>query len=175
MEGERIGKYCWRLERINSKNSNEEPRSRIVGFPSGPIFDVRWLQVPMDDVLFVRGFHSLGDLNEQRDGLIDGDRSLRYTLRQGLTFDQLHDDELLPVVLLQSIERGDVRVIELRKEPGFSLEAIQAFFVSCELLGKDFDRNVTSEFGVACSIDFSHSTRTNSLDDFVLTELGASG
>ena len=73
------------------------------------------------------------------------------------------------------MQRGDVRVIELRKEPGLSLESVQAFFVSCELLRKDFDGDVTSEFGIAGSIDLSHTTRTNSLDDFVLAESGSGG
>ncbi len=78
-------------------------------------------------------------------------------------------------MLLQPVQGGDVRVIELRKEPGFSLEPIQAFFGARKLLGKDFDCDVASEFGVAGSVDFSHSTRTNSLDDFVLAEFGTGG
>ena len=58
-------------------------------------------------------------------------------------------------MLLQSIQRGDVRVVELCQEPGFALEAIQALFVSCEHLGKDFDGNIPAELGVARSINLS--------------------
>jgi len=32
-------------------------------------------------------------------------------------------------VILKPVQRGDVRVIELRKESGFPLEAIQTFLV----------------------------------------------
>jgi hypothetical protein len=46
-------------------------------------------------------------------------------------------------------------VVELCEQSRFSLEAIRAFFVSCELLGEDFDGNVSSEFRVFGSIDLS--------------------
>ncbi len=78
-------------------------------------------------------------------------------------------------MLFETIERGDVRVIDLGEESGFSMESFEALFVSCELLGKDFDGDVTSEFGIACSVDFSHAASTDSLDDFVLAEFVAGG
>ena len=75
--------------------------------------------------------------------------------------------------LLEPMQRGDVRVIELRQETGLALEAIQAFSVLCKLFRKDFDGNVSSKFGVTGSINLSHPARTNGLYDFVLAELGA--
>ena len=60
-------------------------------------------------------------------------------------------------------------------KPVTLLPLTSCVFVSCKLLGKDFDGNVASEFGIAGSIDFSHSTCTDSLDDFVLAEFGAWG
>jgi hypothetical protein len=41
-------------------------------------------------------------------------------------------------MLFESIERGDVRVIELGQESGFASESIQTFFVLGELFGKGF-------------------------------------
>ena len=127
----------------------------------------------MNDRFLMSGFEALGNLDEQRDSFIDRNWTARNPFREGLPLHQFHDNELLPVMLLQSVQDGDVRVIELREETGFSLEAVQAFFVSCKLLGKDFNGNVTSEFGIPGSVDLSHTTCTNSLDDFVLSELGA--
>ena len=89
---------------------------------------------------------AFGDLDEERDRFVDRNWTLRNPLRQGLAFHQFHDDELLPIVLFETIERGDVRVIDLGKKPGLTLEPIQAFFVSGELLGKNFDGDVASEF-----------------------------
>src|SRR3990172_2547731 len=50
------------------------------------------------------------------------------------------------------MERCDIRVVELREKPRFPLESLHAFFVSSELLGKNFDGNVTPELGVASSV-----------------------
>ncbi|GMR22201.1 MAG: hypothetical protein BMS9Abin37_0534 [Acidobacteriota bacterium] len=83
--------------------------------------------------------------------------------------DRISIEKLPAVMLLQPIERRDVRVIELRKKPGFSLEPIQAFFVSCELLGKDFDGDVASEFRVPCPIDLAHASHAQRREDFVDT------
>jgi hypothetical protein len=48
-------------------------------------------------------------------------------------------------------------VIELSKELCFSLETIQAMFVSCELLGKDFDGDLPAELGVSGLVNFSQA------------------
>jgi hypothetical protein len=58
-------------------------------------------------------------------------------------------------VLFETIERRDVRMVDLGKESGFSLETVQAFLVSRELLGQNFDGNVSSEFGIAGSVELS--------------------
>ena len=58
----------------------------------------------MDNPFLVSRFKPLGDLNEKRDGLIGGDRSLYNPLRQGLTSHQLHDEKQLPIVFFETIE-----------------------------------------------------------------------
>lgn len=76
-------------------------------------------------------------------------------------------------MLLEPMQRGDVRVIELGKESSFALEPIQAFLVSRKLFRQNFDGNVSSELRISCPINFSHSTYTNRLDDFILAEFCA--
>ena len=51
---------------------------------------------------------------------------------------QLHEEKPLPVMLLETMERSDIRVIELGEESGFALETIKTLFVLGELLGKNF-------------------------------------
>ena len=58
-------------------------------------------------------------------------------------------------MLLLTMQRGDVRVIELREEASLTFKAVQAFLVPRELLGKNFDGDLTAEFGVTCSINLS--------------------
>ena len=91
------------------------PKSKIFGCPSGPILMFRRFQVPMDDPFLMRSLQAFSNMDEQRDGLVERDRTPCNPLREGLAFDQLHDEALLAVVFFETIERGDVRVIELRK------------------------------------------------------------
>jgi hypothetical protein len=43
---------------------------------------------------------------------------------QRLTVEQLHDDEMLLLVIANVVNRADVRVVECRLRSGFSLKAL---------------------------------------------------
>ena len=60
---------------------------------------------------------------------------------------QLHEEKPLPVMLLETMERSDIRVIELGEESGFALETIKTLFVLGELLGKNFMATLSSPGG----------------------------
>ena len=45
--------------------------------------------------------------------------------------------------------------------------------VSCKLLRKDFDGDVTSEFGISGSVDFSHPALADELQDLLMREFEA--
>ena len=112
-------------------------------------------------------------INEKRDGLIDRNQAYHDARCQRLSLDQLHHEELLPVGFFQAVQRGDVRMIELGKERGFTLETIEALLVLGELLRQHFDGDVTAELRVPRSVNLSHSALTNGLDDFVVAEFRA--
>jgi hypothetical protein len=126
------------------------------------------------DAFLVSGFQAFSNLTKERDGFVDGDRTACDTLRQRLAFHELHDEEPLAIVLLQSMQRGDVRVIELSQEPRLSLESVHAFLVRRELLGLDLDRHVPTELRVLRSIHFTHTALANGLGDLEVTETGTS-
>ena len=50
-------------------------------------------------------------------------------------------------MLLETMERSDIRVIELGEESGFALETIKTLFVLGELLGKNFMATLSSPGG----------------------------
>ena len=75
--------------------------------------------------------------------------ALCNALCERLALDELHNEKLLPIMFFEPMQRGDVRVIDLRKKLGLSFEPVQAFFVSGELLAKNFDGNLTPEFRIA--------------------------
>lgn len=109
----------------------------------------------MDDPLLVRRFEAPGDLNEQRDRLVERDGTSGDALGQGLSLDELHHQKRLAVGFFEAVERGDVRVIQLGQKPGFSFESLEPFFVPGELLRKHLERNVTTELRIARPVEFS--------------------
>lgn len=77
----------------------------------------------MDDALVVRDREALGDLLKGRHGLIEGKRTGGDPICERLALDELHDDELLPPDTFETVERGDVGVIQLGEELGLAVEA----------------------------------------------------
>ena len=67
----------------------------------------------MDDPFLVRCFEPVGDLDEERDGLIDCQGN---AFSKSLTLDQPHHQKLFAFVLLETIQSGYVRVVQLRQK-----------------------------------------------------------
>ena len=76
-------------------------------------------------------------------------------------------------MLLQTVQRGDVRVIELGKESGFPLETVQAFFVPCKLLRKNLDGDLAAERHVPSAVDLAHAPLADGLGDLLVGEFVA--
>ena len=81
----------------------------------------------MDDAIGMSSLQCVGDL----DGIVDSILEIEWTILQlileRLTFDILHDDELLTFVLLNVIDHTDIGMFDSRgcfgflEEPGFVL------------------------------------------------------
>jgi hypothetical protein len=54
-------------------------------------FDIRRLEVPMDDAFLVRRLERFGDLSGDRQSLFERKRSARDPVRQVVALDNLHD------------------------------------------------------------------------------------
>jgi hypothetical protein len=92
----------------------------------------------MDDALLVRRFERFSDLFGNRQRFIDGQRALRDALGQRRAFHQLHDDG----VVFESVDRGDVGMIQRRQHLRFSLETRQVVRIVGERRGQDLDGHV---------------------------------
>ena len=66
----------------------------------------------MDDVLVMRGLQRLGDLPPYFESISNGKRSTLQPIGEGLTIDQFHDEEVLPIFLMEPVDRCDVGVVE---------------------------------------------------------------
>ena len=77
----------------------------------------------MDNSLLVRGFKRSRYLLRDGQGFIECNRALANSVRQGGTLDELHHQRADAVALFQSVDDGDIRVVQRRQGFGFSLEA----------------------------------------------------
>src|SRR5262249_20149815 len=110
-------------------------------------FDVGRLQISMNEAFFVCRVEAVCDLP----CVIE--RSLKWQWAfERLTFNQLHYQG----VILNSIDLGDIRVIERSQHLCFAGETGHPLGILREGLRKDFDGDLAMELRVRRTIDFAH-------------------
>ncbi len=125
----------------------------------------------MDDVLLVRRFDRVSDLNGQPQRLIGPDGAVRDTLGQRLAFDQLEDQELLRVGLLEAIDCRNIRVIEGRQHLRFALEAREAIGIAGKFDRQRLDRHVAPEPRVTSPPHFAHAALAERSGDGIWADM----
>ena len=78
---------------------------------------------------------------------------------------ELENEVVCALRLLQSVNRGDVRMVHRRKNLRLPLESSQSFRVMCELIGQHLDRDIPVELPISGPIDISHPTLANGRDE----------
>ena len=73
-----------------------EPEVEDLDDAVGPDFDVRRLQVAVDDALLVRGLERVGDLPRDSEGFVGADRPTGDALGEILAFHELHHERRTP-------------------------------------------------------------------------------
>ncbi len=76
----------------------------------------------MDDALVVGFLQRLGDLQGDRQRLVDRHRSVLQPLREVFTFDELEREKGVPVGLFEPVDGGDIRMIQGREQMGLAAE-----------------------------------------------------
>ena len=71
------------------------------------------------------------------------------------------------VVIVDTIDRSNVRVIECGQQPRLALEACAPRGVLRKDVREKLDRDMPSEPGVVCPIDITHAARAEERDNFV--------
>ena len=120
----------------------------------------------------MRGGEAFRNLLEDREGFIDGKRSVRQPLFERLAFDELHDQEE-PLRFLEAVERRDVRMIERRDDLRLALETFLPLRVARESFGQDFDGDLALQLAVASAIDLTHAARSDGRKDLVVPQVTA--
>jgi hypothetical protein len=123
--------------------------------------DVRGFQIAMDDALLVRSFECLGDLSCDGDGFVNGYRPAGQPVGDGGPLHQFHDQRQHTVRLLQSIESGDVLVIQRREDLRLPPKTSDPFWIRCKRIGEHFQGIVAVQREVMRSPDLAHAAFTN--------------
>ena len=94
-------------------------------------------------------------------------------LGEVLALDELHDEGADAARLLEAVDRGDVRVLELGEELRLALEAGEAVGVGGERLGEDLDRDLALQLRVGRAVDDPHPALAERAGDLVAAEAGS--
>ena len=110
----------------------------------------------MDDPLLVRFAERLGDLAGDLEARAQRQRAVREPVGERRSLDQLEHQRADRVGLLDAVDRGDVGVVQARKEARFALEQRQVLRVARDLVRQDLDRHLAPEPGVGGAEDLTH-------------------
>ena len=135
--------------------------------------DVRRLEVAVNDALLVCGFHRRRDLPCDQQRVVHGNWAARDPLRQVLAVDEFHHEGERAAGAFESVDGGDVGMVQRGERSRFALEACDPLRILGEPIGQHFDCDRSVQAGVDGAIDGAHAAFTNRCGDFVDAEATA--
>jgi hypothetical protein len=127
----------------------------------------------MDDTFLMRRFERVGDLTREGQRVLDGNRSHGEAVGQRGSHHQFQNKGTHTVRFLETVDTGDVGVIERREQFGFPLESRQSVGVVRNAVREDLERDIPLQSGVPRLVDFAHPADSEQGEDFVHADPGA--
>jgi hypothetical protein len=121
----------------------------------------------MDDPLVMGSGEALRDLPGEIEGLAYRQGSRAEPRPQRLAFQQLGNDVGRAALAADVVDGRDAGVVQQPRRARFLLEAPEALGVADDVRGKDLDRDLASEPGVARAVHLAHAARSEQAQDFV--------
>ena len=121
----------------------------------------------MNDVFTVRGIEPGGKLFRDLDRVTEWNRSTPQPICEGLALDELEDQRRDAVLLLDAINRGDVRMIDGGQRSRFAIESRKSIAIGLKSLRQNFDGDVSTELRIARSVDFAHPAFAQLREDVI--------
>jgi len=125
----------------------------------------------MDDTFLVRFLQCVRDLDGDDECFVGGNGPARDAFGKSLALDELEHEEKNRARLFQTVDRGDVWMIQGREYFRLSLESSQSFLVFGEQIGQNLDRHLPTELSIPRPINLSHAAPADGLENFVVGEL----
>jgi hypothetical protein len=131
------------------------------------------LDVAVNHAVSVRRRQTVDDLQRELEhALYRQLRPVDHAAQRG-TGEQLHHDEGPARVLVDCMDRGEIRVVQRREQVCFACEASRVVGVAHNDLRKHFDGYLALELRIERAINLPHAARANPRDDLVGSELCA--
>jgi hypothetical protein len=123
----------------------------------------------------VRRGQGLRNLDRERERLAGRNRTLRDSISQRRSFDELHHQRLDAAAVFEAVQRGDIRMIERRQDFGFALKAREPIAIAGQFCRQDFDGDVTLQACIEGAVHLAHPTGADRFLDFVRSDSGSKG
>ena len=119
--------------------------------------DVGRLDVAVDEILLVRRVERLGDLGEELDRSLGGERTvLGNELREVVALDVAHGEEEDTAIFARLVDGDDVGMVERGRDPRLAQEALAEALVLGELGGDHLERDLAPETLLLGAVDRTH-------------------
>ena len=139
-------------------------RSRALSHVRRRDDDVAALQIAVGDAVGCACATASANLAPHRTTRCIGNPACRDDFRQEAALDVFHRDEGLSIVRADFVDRADVRMVQLRRVLGFSAQPGVGVAIT---VGRNLQRDVAAELGVAGEIHLAHAASPQQPHDFV--------
>ena len=124
----------------------------------------------MNNSFIVSGLKPLGHLLGDVERIFQVERTVFQLLTERFTLDILQDQETSVACPIKPVNRGDVGMVQRRKQLSLALEPGDPLHITGHLIGQHLDGHLTVEVGIFSAIDLTHPPRAQRSEDFVRTE-----
>lgn len=111
----------------------------------------------MDHALGMSGVESVGNLNGERQGFVEGKRAAGEGVLEGAAVEKLHDDERMRIGFANFVDGAYVGVMEGGGGLGLALKAFESLRVAGDAVGKKFQRDEAVQLAVFCLVNDAHA------------------
>ena len=124
----------------------------------------------MEDTLLVRVLNSIGYYGDEFRCFLCGEWAIACTLREIRTFDQIHREIVLPLLLADFVDGDDVRMFEPRRRRRFRTKPFHVFRPSERAITHQLYRDYAVEAGLPRAEDDAHPAAGDLFQQFVVAD-----
>jgi hypothetical protein len=126
--------------------------------------------IAVNDASGMRGVKRVGDFDGDIEQRAQGHRSPVDAMLERLALEQLHDDEVLVLVLADVVDRADVRMIQSRGRLRLALKALDGHGIARQIGGEELQCHRSAKTRILGAVHDTHAAAAKVLDHLVVTD-----